>query len=87
MLFVLKLVWSWFSYIKYVIFFSDFTKYNSIFTREEVDYTTAVEMTSELLFIEVAHRIIVCLYEVILQIKITFKITLIISSSTQLMYT
>ncbi|XP_060834869.1 protein FAM8A1-like [Rhopalosiphum padi] len=42
----------------------DFTKYNSIFTREEVDYTTAVEMTSELLFIEVAHRIIVCLYEV-----------------------
>ncbi|XP_060868832.1 protein FAM8A1-like [Metopolophium dirhodum] len=44
----------------------DFTKYNSIFTRDDynVDYTTAVEMTSELFFIEVTHRIIVCVYEI-----------------------
>ncbi|KAL5243623.1 hypothetical protein ACI65C_011033 [Semiaphis heraclei] len=44
----------------------DFTKYNSIFTREDynVDYTTAIEMTSELFFLEIAHRIIVCVYEI-----------------------
>ncbi|KAE9526201.1 hypothetical protein AGLY_013832 [Aphis glycines] len=60
------------SFIKFLIAYSlvdsifdiDFAKYNSIFTRDDVDYTTAVEVTSELLFIEVTHRIIVCLYEI-----------------------
>lgn len=33
-----------------------------------VDYSTAVEMTSELFFLEVTHRIIVCVYEVILSL-------------------
>jgi len=51
------------------LFFSDFAKYNNIFTRDDVDYTTAVEVTSELLFIEVTHRIIVCLYEVIIKLE------------------
>lgn len=47
-------------------FFSDFAKYNSIFMQDNfnVDYTTAVEMTSELFFLEVTHRIVVCVYEV-----------------------
>lgn len=30
-----------------------------------VDYTTAVEMTSELFALEVTHRLVVCIYEVI----------------------
>jgi len=44
----------------------DFTKYNSIFLQDDfnVDYTTAVEMTSELFFLEVTHRIVVCVYEI-----------------------
>lgn len=29
-----------------------------------VDYTTAVEMTSELFALEVTHRLVVCIYEV-----------------------
>lgn len=51
-------------------FFSDFAKYNSIFMQDDfnVDYSTAVEMTSELFFLEVTHRIIVCVYEVILSL-------------------
>jgi len=34
-----------------------------------VDYSTAVEMTSELFFLEITHRVVVCLYEVILSFK------------------
>ncbi|XP_025196320.1 protein FAM8A1-like [Melanaphis sacchari] len=60
------------SFIKFVIAYFlvdsileiDFTKYNSIFSRDDVDYTSTLEMTSELLFIEITHRIIVCLYEI-----------------------
>ncbi|XP_050426875.1 protein FAM8A1-like [Adelges cooleyi] len=44
----------------------NFTKYNSIIMQDDfnVDYDTAVEMTSELLFLEVTHRLVVCLYEI-----------------------
>ncbi|XP_050536130.1 uncharacterized protein LOC126902671 [Daktulosphaira vitifoliae] len=44
----------------------DFTKYNSIIMQDDfnVDYNTAVEMTSELFFLEVTHRLVVCFYEV-----------------------
>lgn len=38
-----------------------------------VDYTTAVEMTSELFVIEVTHRIVVCVYEVIFDCTNTFN--------------
>lgn len=51
--------------------FSDLSKYNNLFTQDDVyvDYFTAVEMTSELFFLEVTYRVVVCLYEVILSRK------------------
>lgn len=54
-------------YINLFYVFSNFTKYNSIFLQDDfnVDYSTAVEMTSELFFLEVTHRVVVCVYEVI----------------------
>ncbi|VVC40021.1 RDD [Cinara cedri] len=42
----------------------DFTKYNTFFMQEDLDYTAAVEMTSEIFFLEISHRIVVCVYEV-----------------------
>jgi len=55
-----------FKFIIVFLFFSDFSKFNGIFLQDDfnVDYTTAVEMTSELFFLEVTHRIVVCVYEV-----------------------
>jgi len=44
----------------------DFFKYNTMFMQDDfnVDYSTAVEVTSELLFLEITHRMIVCVYEI-----------------------
>jgi len=57
-------------YILYVFnlyfYFSDFAKYNKILAQDDytMNYSIVVEVTSELIFLEIAHRIIVCLYEV-----------------------
>lgn len=41
--------------------------------QEKMDYKLAIEMTSEILFLEMIHRLIVCVYEVSLMKNVTKK--------------